>query len=171
VSDERHDEIAARLRAEAGAEAPERLVADVMLQVRAEPWPRRIRPRHRRPWRPLGAVALVACFLAALVVGLGHGASCGPEAAGGSTASGRAASSAAPNLGPAGQASGTSAEKRAVHRSSFHLQEAVPQATNRPLPARELSAWSASAFRREALPPRLRRALEALILEHRRGGH
>jgi hypothetical protein len=71
VSDERHDEIAARLRDGAGARAPERLRADVMLRVRAEPRPRRI--RHRRQyWRPLASLAAAACVLAALVVGLSH---------------------------------------------------------------------------------------------------
>jgi negative regulator of sigma E activity len=71
VSDERHDEIAARLRDEAGARAPERLRADVMLRVRAEPRPRRV--RHRRQyWRPLGGLAAAACVLAALVLGLSH---------------------------------------------------------------------------------------------------
>ncbi len=71
MSDERHDEIAARLRDEAGARAPERLRADVMLRVRAEPRPRRI--RHRRQyWRPLASLAAAACVLAALVVGLSH---------------------------------------------------------------------------------------------------
>jgi hypothetical protein len=69
VTDDRHDEIAARLREEGAARAPERLRADVMLQVRAEPRPRRIRPR-RSYWRPLGSLAAAACLLAALVVGV-----------------------------------------------------------------------------------------------------
>jgi hypothetical protein len=69
VTDDRHDEIAARLREEGAARAPERLRADVMLQVRAEPRPRRIRPR-RTYWRPLGSLAAAACLLAALVVGV-----------------------------------------------------------------------------------------------------
>jgi len=59
VTDDRHDEIAARLRQEGAARAPERLCADVMLQVRAEPRPRRIRPR-RSYWRPLGSLAAAA---------------------------------------------------------------------------------------------------------------
>jgi negative regulator of sigma E activity len=69
VTDDRHDEIAARLREEGAARAPERLRADVMLQVRAEPRPRRIRPR-RSYWRPLGSLAAAACLVAALVVGV-----------------------------------------------------------------------------------------------------
>jgi hypothetical protein len=71
MSDDRHDEIAARLRAEAGARAPERLQADVMLRVHAEPRPRRIR-RRRPSWQPLGSLAAAACVLAALVFGISH---------------------------------------------------------------------------------------------------
>jgi len=56
VTDDRHDEIARRLREEGAASAPDRLRADVMVQVRAEPRPRRIRPR-RSYWRPLGSLA------------------------------------------------------------------------------------------------------------------
>ena len=41
-----HDDIATRLRREAPATAPERLRADVMLRVRAEPRPQRIRSRR-----------------------------------------------------------------------------------------------------------------------------
>ena len=44
VSHNGNDDIAARLRDEASATAPERLRADVMLRVRAEPRPQRIRP-------------------------------------------------------------------------------------------------------------------------------
>ena len=69
MTDERHEEIAARLREEAAARAPERLRADVMLQVRAEPRPRRIRPR-RTSWRPLGGLAAAACLVAAAAFGV-----------------------------------------------------------------------------------------------------
>jgi hypothetical protein len=69
MTDDRHDEIAARLRDEAGARAPDRLRADVMLQVRAEPRVRHIR-RRRTYWRPLGGLAAAACIVAAGVVGV-----------------------------------------------------------------------------------------------------
>jgi len=84
-----HDDIAARLRDEASATAPERLRADVMLRVRAEPHPQRIRP-HRSFGRSFATVAVAACILGALVFGLsrvdfgggsssGAGATAGPE--------------------------------------------------------------------------------------------
>jgi negative regulator of sigma E activity len=69
VTDDRHDEIARRLREEGAARAPDRLRADVMLQVRAEPRPRRIRPR-RSYWRPLGSLAAAACLVAAAAFGV-----------------------------------------------------------------------------------------------------
>ncbi len=102
MSDDRHNEIAARLRDEGAARAPERLRADVMLQVRAEPRPRRIRPR-RSYWRPLGSLAAAACLLAALVVGVnrmdlgssGSGAA-GTEAASAGAARGLTLPSRAP---------------------------------------------------------------------------
>jgi hypothetical protein len=65
-----HDDIAARLRDEASATAPERLQADVMLRVRAEPRPQRIRPRRRSFGRSFATVAAAACILGAMVLGL-----------------------------------------------------------------------------------------------------
>lgn len=64
------DDIAARLRDEASATAPERLQADVMLRVRAEPRPQRIRPRRRSFGRSFATVATAACILGAMVLGL-----------------------------------------------------------------------------------------------------
>jgi hypothetical protein len=69
VSHNGHDDIAARLRREAAATAPERLRGDVMLRVRAEPRPQRIRPR-RGFGRSFAAVAAAACILGALVFGM-----------------------------------------------------------------------------------------------------
>jgi hypothetical protein len=69
VTDDRHDEIARRLREEGAVRAPDRLRADVMLQVRAEPRPRRIQPR-RSYWRPLGSLAAAACLVAAAAFGV-----------------------------------------------------------------------------------------------------
>ncbi len=101
MSDDRHDEIAARLRAEAGARAPERLQADVMLRVRAEPRPRAIR-RRRPSWRPLGSLAAAACVLAALVFGISHLSLSG----GGSASEGGGATLRAAELQPAAGAAG-----------------------------------------------------------------
>jgi hypothetical protein len=69
VSHNGHDDVATRLRREASATAPERLRADVMLRVRAEPRPQRIRPR-RRFGRSFATVAAAACILGALVFGM-----------------------------------------------------------------------------------------------------
>jgi hypothetical protein len=108
VSDDRHDEIARRLREEGAARAPDRLRADVMLQVRAEPRPRRIRPR-RAYWRPLGSLAAAACLVAAAAFGVTR-----IDTGGGGIASGGATSAAAEArvpgpLQPSFQASGGAA--------------------------------------------------------------
>jgi hypothetical protein len=106
VSDERHEEIAARLRAEAGARAPERLQADVMLRVRAEPRPRRIRQR-RASSRPLGSLAAAACVLAALVFGLSHvNLSGGGEASGGGSSASAERAAAPLGVGAGGATAG-----------------------------------------------------------------
>jgi negative regulator of sigma E activity len=160
VSDERYDDIAARLRAEAGAQAPERLRTDVMLRVRAEPRPRRIRPRHRRAWRPLGAVAAVACVLAALVVGLNHGGGSGPESAF-TSAGGGVAGAGATRAAP--QASHATEKLPNERPAPLHVHGAYGTATS--------AAGRAFELRAGNLPPRLRRALEALIRDHGRGAH
>jgi negative regulator of sigma E activity len=94
VTDDRHDEIARRLREEGAARAPDRLRADVMLQVRAEPRPRRIRPR-RSYWRPLGSLAAAACLVAAAAFGVTRIDSGSVASGGGAT------SAAAERLAPA----------------------------------------------------------------------
>jgi len=165
VSDDRHDEIAARLRAEAGATAPERLRADVMLRVRAEPRSRRIRPRARRPWRPLGAVAAVACVLAALVVGLSHGAGGSPEASltgagGGATSAGAVR---APQVSGAKAAPGATEHALALPRTNSGTTKYTPIVPS--------AAAQAIRFREAQLPRGLRQALESLLLDHGRGAH
>ena len=95
MSQNGHDDIAARLRDEASAAAPERLRADVMLRVRAEPRPQRIRPT-RSFGRSFAAVAVAACILGAMVFGLSRvdfGGS-GSASGGGSTAAEKAVRSA-----------------------------------------------------------------------------
>ena len=97
-----HDDMAARLRDEASATAPERLRADVMLRVRAEPRPQRIRPRRRGFGRSFATVAAAACILGAMVFGLSR------VDFGGGTASGGGGSAAAEKaVPPAPQALGS----------------------------------------------------------------
>lgn len=84
-----HQDIATRLRREASATAPDRLRADVMLRVRAEPRPQRIRPR-RGFGRSLATIAAAACILGALVFGLSR-----VDFGGGSSVSGAGGGSAA----------------------------------------------------------------------------
>jgi hypothetical protein len=91
VSHNGHDDIATRLRREASTTAPERLRADVMLRVRAEPRPQRIQPR-RSFGRAFATVAAAACVLGALAFGasrvdLGGG---GSASGGGSTSAQKA---------------------------------------------------------------------------------
>jgi hypothetical protein len=88
VSHNGHDDIAARLRREASATAPERLRADVMVRVHAEPRPQRLRPR-RSFGRSFASVAAAACILGALVFGVSRvdlgGSGSGSAAGGGTT--------------------------------------------------------------------------------------
>jgi hypothetical protein len=85
---EQHEEIARRLRDEAGAKAPAELAGDVMRRVRSEP-----RPSPRR--RPLLALLAAAVIIAALVGGISRlGGGSSSSASGGSV--GEHASSSAP---------------------------------------------------------------------------
>jgi len=183
VTDERHEEIAARLRAEAGARAPERLRADVMLHVRAEPRPRRIRQR-RVAWRPLGSLAAAACVLAALVFGISHVNLSGGGQASAGASSASAEQRAAPQ-GVAGGAAGGGAVplplSSGVHGSSVHAParfaapgtaayaqkllrfRALVKGVPRPLRAAVLG--------RLALASSLPKALGLLHLHHGRGSH
>jgi hypothetical protein len=170
VSDERHDEIAARLRAEAGARAPERLRADVMLQVRAEPRPRRIRPRHGRAWRPLGAVAAVPCVLAALVVGMSHGGQGSPSVgAGGGSEAMRAVDGAT--------AAASSSEKAPAVTSTGHGGTAFNGLRPTGAPPRQAGTFRMALaapsieHRFSLLPEPIGRALRALRLDGGRGAH
>jgi hypothetical protein len=95
-----HDDIAARLRDEASATAPERLRADVMLRVRAEPRPQRM-PRRRGFGRSFATVAAAACILGAMVFGLSR-----VDFGGGSSAGSAGATSAPVKADEAGGAGG-----------------------------------------------------------------
>ena len=157
-----HDDIAARLRDEASATAPERLRADVMLRVRAEPRPQRIRPR-RSFRRSFATVAVAACVLGAMVFGLSR-----IDFGGGSSSSGAGATAAhelSPSYGVAGgnalslPAPGT-ATKRALKPRAAPLGAATPRinqavrgsarAIPRPLRAAILGRYSLAAPLREA---------------------
>jgi hypothetical protein len=103
VTEDRHPEIAARLREEGMRRAPEGLRADVMQHVRAEPRRRPVRWLRPRSYaRPLAALAAAACIVAASVVGASHLSGAGSNAvvAGGGGAS--AGASRAPSLETAG---------------------------------------------------------------------
>ena len=176
MTDERHDDIAARLRDEAGARAPERLRADVMLRVRAEPRPRRI--RHRRQlWRPLVSLAAAACVLAALVFGLSHlkVSGSGSESAGSTSAAAAGAGGGVAAAGlndthgstekQAGAAPQRLAAPSAVHTTTGTDQALRLQATLVPRPLR----WA--IFGRLALPPPLPMALGTLDLHRGHGSH
>ncbi|HEY2787901.1 MAG TPA: hypothetical protein VGI72_00530 [Gaiellales bacterium] len=185
MSDERHEDIAARLRAEAGARAPERLQADVMLRVRAEPRPRRI--RHRRvSWRPLGSLAAAACVLAALVFGISHvDISGGGEASGGGSSAAGFERAAAPQGVGGG---GATARGQSIRGSSLPGPSAVlglpdtHQAASTPSYAQKLLAYRAMAehvprplraavYGRLVLTSPLPKALGPLHLRRGRGSH
>lgn len=179
MSDERHDEIAARLRAEAGARAPERLQADVMLRVRAEPRPRRIR-RRRAAWRPLGSLAAAACVLAALVFGISHlSRSGGGSASGGGGATFSAAERlAAPAVGAGGgTALGIPPAPNGVHGSEVRTHKNAATAFNQKLLEYRAAATRAPRPLRAAVLGRLGlesplpKALGALHLDRGRGSH
>jgi hypothetical protein len=171
LTEDRHDEIAARLREEGAARAPERLRADVMLQVRAEPRPRRIRPRRRSYRRPLGSLAAAACIVAAATFGvtqLDSGGSSGVSAPG-PTREAIAPSAAAPSLDGASQNSGSGAASRsAPHKAPDGAGVEFQDETiygPAPLPLR--SAW----VLRNSLAAPLRQAFAPLELRQGRGTH
>ena len=181
MSGERHEDIAARLRAEAGARAPERLQADVMLRVRAEPRPRRI--RQRRPmWRPLGSLAAAACVLAALVFGLSHvNLSGGGQASEGASSASAERAAAPQGVGggsavAGGGAVGSLPAPNALNGRAVPHQDAATAAAQRALEfkaAEELAPGPlrAAVLGRLALSSPLPKALGALHLHRGRGSH
>ncbi len=167
MTGDRHDEIARRLREEGAARAPDRLRADVMLQVRAEPRPRRIRPR-RSYWRPLGSLAAAACLVAAAAFGVTRIDSGGAVSGAGGT------SAAAEHLAPtfhtpspaqsasAGGAAVVPGEKTATPSASGHFASDL-----RSVPAPLRNAYA----HRFALAAPLRRAFAPLEPSQGRGTH
>jgi negative regulator of sigma E activity len=137
VSHNGHDDIAARLRREAAATAPERLRADVMMRVQAEPRPQRIRPR-RSFGRSFASVAAAACILGALVFGVsrvdfgGSGSSSG--AGGGSAAAGAGKSLALPSQAEAGKSADRSMARSPEYQAR-HEQAVILSAVPGPLRA------------------------------------
>ena len=167
MTGDRHDEIARRLREEGAARAPDRLRADVMLQVRAEPRPRRIRPR-RSYWRPLGSLAAAACLVAAAAFGVTRIDSGGAvSGAGGTSARGKRRAPDVHTPSPAQSASGGGAavvpgEKTATPSASGHFASDL-----RSVPAPLRNAYA----HRFALAAPLRRAFAPLEPSQGRGTH
>jgi hypothetical protein len=161
VSHNGHDDIAARLRREASATAPDRLRADVMLRVRAEPRPQRIRPR-RGVGRSFATVAAAACILGAFVFGASRvdfGGSSSSSSGGGSVAAGTTRAPAA--LGVGGKTASPS-PSRAIGQSDALTRKAfgLPAV---PAPLR------AAIYGRVRLAPPLRHTFGALDPYHMRG--
>jgi hypothetical protein len=121
MSEHDHDEIARRLRESGTVPAPERLRADVMDQVRAEPRPR---PARRSLLRPVMPYAAAAAALVAVVAALAHfsGQASYSGSGGGTAASGADSGARSPvpeaagtggrnSLGPGKGASGGAAQE------------------------------------------------------------
>jgi negative regulator of sigma E activity len=167
VTDDRHDEIARRLREEGAARAPDRLRADVMLQVRAEPRPRRIRPR-RTYWRPLGSLAAAACLVAAAAFGVTRIDSGGAISGGGATSALKAAHIPGALQTPSLQANGAAGapkqpwEKTAILSARGHFGSDL-----RSVPAPLRNAYA----HRFALAAPLREAFAPLEPPQGRGTH
>ena len=121
-----HDEIARRLRESGTVPAPERLRAEVMDQVRAEP---RSRPA-RRPFLPrLLPYAAAAVLLVAAVIAIGHlGGGSGPYSGSGS-AGATAASGGGRPLGqfPEASSDGRKAPPGVVRRGTDQLFAIAPR--------------------------------------------
>jgi hypothetical protein len=165
VTGDRHDEIARRLRTEGAARAPERLRADVMLQVRAEPRPRRIRPRHSY-WRPLGSLAAAACLVAAAAFGVTRiDAGGGVSGAGATSAIEKARVPAIQGLGASGAGGATPQPSTTKNFSDPAVAGFGSELRSVPAPLR-----SAYGPRFQLAGP-LRRAFAPLEPRHGRGTH
>lgn len=171
-----HEDIARRLRETGIVEAPERLRADVMAQVRAEP--RGGRRRFRRPaafLRPLVPYAAAACLIGAAVIALAHagGGSSSPSAVGGG------ASVAAPPLGTTKTASGAATQYEDISRkavAAFATNEALtPESSaGEALDRAMLSHLSADQHRIVLVVPRAKLAYyetRLSALQHSGHGH
>ena len=171
---EQHEEIARRLREEAGAQAPAGLAGDVMRRVRSEP-----RPSTRR--RPLLVLLAAAVIIAALVGGisrLGGGGS--GSASGGSVA--EHASSSAPRTAVGDGVAGKSIVVEKVPLSTLRSianDRYVPDAIRGAVPARCLgnalysfgvpySAWDAVRMRLQSSVAALSAAAPRVTVRLRR---
>ena len=165
-----HDDIAARLRREAAATAPERLRADVMMRVHAEPRPQRIRSR-RSFGRSFASVAAAACILGALVFGMSRvdlgGGSSSSVAGGGTSSAG--ANGASKTLGALVQG-----EKAAPETSAPSKRFVMPSRAERLGATLRLSAvpgpLRGAIYGRAKLASPLRHTFGALDPYHLRDG-
>jgi hypothetical protein len=169
VSSNGHENIATRLRREASATAPERLRADVMLRVRAEPRPQRIRPR--RSWgRSFATIAAAACVLGALAFGMSR-----VDFGGGTSSSGAGGGSAAFERSGAHEALGLSSKQPAVQAASGATEKAFSMNADRGDRARAIILSRVPGPLRGAISGRaqlatpLRHAFGALDPYHQRG--
>ena len=126
MTDHDHNEVARRLRETGTVPAPERLHAEVMDQVRAEP---RLRPSRRSFFRPALPYAAAAATLAIAVfalshVDLGSGGSSSSGASGGGIAAG-GASASPPERSADGRT--LTPDKVARDQTEFHLSAAAAQ--------------------------------------------
>jgi uncharacterized membrane protein YgcG len=126
MTDHDHNEVARRLRETGTVPAPERLRAEVMDQVRAEP---RLRPSRRSFFRPALPYAAAAAMLAIAVfalshVDLGSGGSSSSGASGGGIAAGGASASPPERSADGGT---LTPDKVARDQTEFHLSAAAAQ--------------------------------------------
>jgi hypothetical protein len=126
MTDHDHNEIARRLRETGTVPAPDRLRADVMDQVRAEP---RLCPSRRWFFRPVLPYAAAAATLAIAVfalshVDLGSGGSSSSGASGGGIAAGGASASPPERSADGGT---LTPDKVARDQTEFHLSAAAAQ--------------------------------------------
>jgi hypothetical protein len=165
VSHNGHDDIATRLRREAAAAAPERLRADVMVQVHAEPRPQRIRAR-RSFGRSFASVVAAACILGALVFGMSRvdfGGSGSSSGAGGGTSAAAELQGALRAAGPSKAATSSQSGFGAAKR-----MDAVP--TQALSLARVPGPLRAAIDGRASLAAPLRHTFGALDPYHLRSG-
>jgi hypothetical protein len=119
-----HDEIARRLRESGTVPAPDRLRAEVMDQVRAEP---RSRPA-RRPFLPrLLPYAAAAVLVVAAVVAIGHLGGSGSYSGSGSSGATAASGGGQPIHSPEAASGGDKAAPSAVRRGTDQLFTIAPR--------------------------------------------
>ena len=129
MTDHEHNEIARGLRETGTVPAPDRLRAEVMEQVRAEP---RLRPTRRSFVRPLLPYAAAAATLAVAVLALSHvdlGSSGMSSNGGGASGGGAASASDGAAVAPAAGGNSSKAPEKAMARDQlqFHISATAAQ--------------------------------------------